>query len=210
MGHTLNVEDSTEDNNIGWKKSTVFALFYFVFEGNFQVQAPAWRAYIWRGNLTEGFLRYRFGGLIFGGANTWRGLFSEFYGTLRCWLCLLHFHLPHISNILELLVLWKYILYKFIICKFAKCFAWNWHSRHCVKGGQQYRVKCIFIYFVFNVLKYSCCSKGCKLKLDFSQHFETQCETCEHQWINYTRQHFNKYKHNKILENKMLNTCPVM
>ena len=32
------------------------------------------------GDLTEGFLRYRFGGLIFGGAYTWRGLFSEFYG----------------------------------------------------------------------------------------------------------------------------------
>ena len=32
----------------------------------FQVQAPG--AYIWRGDLTEGFLRYRFGGLIFGGA----------------------------------------------------------------------------------------------------------------------------------------------
>ena len=29
----------------------------------------------------EDFLRYRFGGLIFGGAYTWRGLFSEFYGT---------------------------------------------------------------------------------------------------------------------------------
>ena len=28
----------------------------------------------------EGFLHYRFGGLIFGGAYTWRGLFSEFYG----------------------------------------------------------------------------------------------------------------------------------
>ena len=25
-------------------------------------------------------MRYRFGGLIFGGAYTWRGLFSEFYG----------------------------------------------------------------------------------------------------------------------------------
>ena len=37
-------------------------------------------AYIWRGHLTEGFLRYRIGGLIFGGAYTWRGLFSEFYG----------------------------------------------------------------------------------------------------------------------------------
>ena len=31
----------------------------------------------------EGFLRYRFGGLIFGGAYTWRGLFSEFYGMLE-------------------------------------------------------------------------------------------------------------------------------
>ena len=61
------------------RKFTVFSLFYFVFEGNFQVQAPQ-GAYIWRGNLTEGFLRYRFGGLIFGGAYTWRGLFSEFYG----------------------------------------------------------------------------------------------------------------------------------
>ena len=28
----------------------------------------------------EGFLRYRFGGLIFEGACTWGGLFSEFYG----------------------------------------------------------------------------------------------------------------------------------
>ena len=59
----------------------VFALFYFVFEGNFQVQGPG-GAYIWRGDLTEGFLRYEFGGLIFGGDYTWRGLFSEFYGNL--------------------------------------------------------------------------------------------------------------------------------
>ena len=42
---------------------TVFALFYFVFEGNFQVQALG-GAYIWRGDLTEGFLRYEFRGLI--------------------------------------------------------------------------------------------------------------------------------------------------
>ena len=27
----------------------------------------------------EGFLRYQFGGLTFGGAYTWRGLFPEFY-----------------------------------------------------------------------------------------------------------------------------------
>ena len=64
------------------RKFTFFALFYFVFEGNFQVQAPG-GAYIWRGDLTEGFLRYKFGGLIFGGTCTWRGLFSEFYGNLK-------------------------------------------------------------------------------------------------------------------------------
>ena len=46
----------------------------------FRVQAPGGLHYIWRGDLTEGFLRYQFGGLIFGGAYTWRGLFSEFYG----------------------------------------------------------------------------------------------------------------------------------
>ena len=61
------------------RKCTVFALFYFVFEGNFQVQAPGGGGgYIWRGNLTEVFLHYEFGGLIFGGAYKWRGLFSEF------------------------------------------------------------------------------------------------------------------------------------
>ena len=48
-------------------KFTIFALFYFVFEGNFPSTSPR-GAYIWRGDLTEGFLRYRIGGLIFGGA----------------------------------------------------------------------------------------------------------------------------------------------
>ena len=46
---------------------TVFALFHLVFEGNFPISSPQ-GAYIWRGDLTEGFLRYRFGGIIFGGA----------------------------------------------------------------------------------------------------------------------------------------------
>ena len=45
-----------------------FCLLFFVFEGKFQVQAPRGRAYIRRGDLTEGFLRYEFRGLIFGGA----------------------------------------------------------------------------------------------------------------------------------------------
>ena len=45
---------------------TVFALFYFVFEGNFPSTSPR-GAYIWKGDLTEGFLRYRFGGLFLEG-----------------------------------------------------------------------------------------------------------------------------------------------
>ena len=44
----------------------MIALFYFVLEGNFQVQAHG--TYIWRGDLTEVFLRYEFGELVFGGA----------------------------------------------------------------------------------------------------------------------------------------------
>ena len=55
-------------------KFTVFALFYFVFEGNFPSTSP-------RGGL---YLEGRFNGGFFAlrvlGAYTWRGLFSEFYG----------------------------------------------------------------------------------------------------------------------------------
>ena len=47
------------------RKFTVFALFYFVFEGNFPSTSSR-GAYIWRGDLTEGFLPYEFEGLIFG------------------------------------------------------------------------------------------------------------------------------------------------
>ena len=78
---------STEGNlrfNVDWasrivgSKFTLFALFYFVFEGNFQSPSPR------RGLHLEG----RFNGGFFGlpdwgavrGAYTWRGLFSEFYG----------------------------------------------------------------------------------------------------------------------------------
>ena len=60
LGHSLTVG----------RQFTVFALFYFVFEGT----SPQ-LAYIWRVDLTENFLHYWFGGLIFGGV-----LFSEFYG----------------------------------------------------------------------------------------------------------------------------------
>ena len=49
-----------------------FSLFDFVLEGTFQVQAPGGGggegAYNWRGDLSEGVLRYKFGGLINGGA----------------------------------------------------------------------------------------------------------------------------------------------
>ena len=48
-------------------KFTVFALFYFVIDGNFPSTSPR-GAHIWRGDLTEDFLRHPFGGLIFGGA----------------------------------------------------------------------------------------------------------------------------------------------
>ena len=55
-------------------KFTVFALFYFVFEGNFPSTSPR-EVYIWSG---EGFFA-----LPVWGAYNWRGLFSEFYGTLH-------------------------------------------------------------------------------------------------------------------------------
>ena len=51
-------------NLIVGSKFKVFALFYFVLKGNFPSTSPG--AYIWRGDLTEGFLGYWFGGLIFG------------------------------------------------------------------------------------------------------------------------------------------------
>ena len=62
-------------------KFSVFALFYFAFADNFPSTSPR-GAYIWRGDLMAGFLHYRIGGLIFGGAYTSRGLFSEFYSIL--------------------------------------------------------------------------------------------------------------------------------
>ena len=68
--------------NIGWAsltvgsyKFTVTALFYTLYlRAIFQEQAPGGGgggAHIWRGDLTEGFLRYRIGGLIFKGAYFW-------------------------------------------------------------------------------------------------------------------------------------------
>ena len=59
-------------------KFIVFPLFYFVFEGNFPSTSPRGGLYL-EGRFNGGFWGYRFGGLIFRGAYTWRGLFSEFY-----------------------------------------------------------------------------------------------------------------------------------
>ena len=62
---------STEGNlrfKIDWaslivgSKFTIFALFYFVFEGNFA------RGLYFEGRFNGGFMRHRIGGLIFGGA----------------------------------------------------------------------------------------------------------------------------------------------
>ena len=50
---------------IDGREFTVFALFYFVFDGNFLVYAPGGHIFGGGGDLTEGFLRYEFGGLIF-------------------------------------------------------------------------------------------------------------------------------------------------
>ena len=53
------------------RKFTVFALFYFVFEGNFQVQAPRGGLYF-EGRFKEGFFALRVWG-----AYIWRGLYME-------------------------------------------------------------------------------------------------------------------------------------
>ena len=71
-------------------KFTVFALFYFVFEGNFPSTSPR-GAYIWRGDLTEGFFA-----LPVWGAHIWRGLYMEglIFGILRYYgrCSLINFH----------------------------------------------------------------------------------------------------------------------
>ena len=59
---------------------TVFALFHFVFVGNFKVEAPQGLIYS-DDDLTEGFLCYEF----WEGAYIWRSIYmerliSEFYG----------------------------------------------------------------------------------------------------------------------------------
>ena len=62
------------------RKLTIFAYFSLYLRAISKYKPPG--TYIRRGDLTKGFLRYEFGGLIFGRAYRWRGLFSEFYGTV--------------------------------------------------------------------------------------------------------------------------------
>ena len=61
------------------RKFTVFALFYFVFEGNFQIQAPRGCLYL-EGRFNEEFFELRVWGAYIG-----RGLYMEelTYGILR-------------------------------------------------------------------------------------------------------------------------------
>ena len=65
-------------NRIVGRKFTVFALFYLVFEGNFQVQAPG-------GLYLEGRFNRGFFALRVWGAYIWRGLYTEgsIFGILR-------------------------------------------------------------------------------------------------------------------------------
>ena len=73
-------------SHIVGSKFTVFALFYSLFEGNFPSTNPWW-AYIWRGDLTDVFLRYRFGGLYFEGlihGGAYFGNFTGKQGALWC------------------------------------------------------------------------------------------------------------------------------
>ena len=60
-------------------KCTVFALFYIVFEGNFPSTSPAGGLYL-EGRFNGGFFVLPVWGayINFGGAHTWRGLFSDF------------------------------------------------------------------------------------------------------------------------------------
>ena len=62
------------------RKFTVFALFYYVFEGNLQVKDPPGGGLYLEGQFNGGFFELRVWG-----AYIWRGLYMEglFFGILR-------------------------------------------------------------------------------------------------------------------------------
>ena len=62
---------------IAGSKFTDFALFYFVLEGSFPSTSP-WGAYIWRGDLTEGFCVTGLGGLYLEGLIHGEAYFRNF------------------------------------------------------------------------------------------------------------------------------------
>ena len=66
------------------RKFTVFALFYLVFYGNFQVQAPPGGSLYLEGRFNGGFFALRvWVPFIWRGLYIWRGLFLEFYGSYQ-------------------------------------------------------------------------------------------------------------------------------
>ena len=80
-------------------KFTVFALFYFVFEGNFPSTSPR-GAYIWSRDLTEGFLRYRIGGLISGGAYIHGGAYFRNYTVFPLTIrTTIHWFIRYVMNV---------------------------------------------------------------------------------------------------------------
>ena len=74
MAKYIEIIGSRQGVKVG-SKFTIFALFYFVFEGNFPSTSPGGLILI---------LEWQYNGGFFGfpvwGAYIWRGLFSEFYG----------------------------------------------------------------------------------------------------------------------------------
>ena len=64
---------------IAYRGKEIYHFCFVLFSIRGQIPRTSLRGHIRRGNLREGFLHYESGGLIFGGANTWWGLFAEFY-----------------------------------------------------------------------------------------------------------------------------------
>ena len=61
-----------------WLQDLPYLSQIIISEDNFQIQAPG--GLYSEGLIIGDILRFRFGGLLYGGAYTRRGLFSEFYG----------------------------------------------------------------------------------------------------------------------------------
>ena len=71
------------DSLIVGSEFTVFVLFYFVFERNFPRKSPR-GAYIWRGDLTEGFCVTGLGGLYLEGLIHGGPYFRNFTVLVAC------------------------------------------------------------------------------------------------------------------------------